>query len=161
MLSWLCKVILISGPDFCLARRFSGWHTMHTNHFHLPPFWEHVSNKWHSNSFITCLLSSSIRVQPLQTLCRFNTKYSISNLLLSLIQFKTNLCPGRDPNPTPQKCSCSCRTASPAGLFPALLGRWRTTVFSLFADLVRLWEAWNADTAEVKAARNKVSRKMA
>lgn len=90
-----------------------------------------------------------------------HTKYSISNLLLLLIQFKANLCPGWDPNPTLQKCSCSCTTASTAGLFLALLGRWRISIFSLFANLVRLQEAWNADTAEVKAARNKVSRKMA
>lgn len=48
--------------------------------------------------------------------------HSSSSLLLC-IQFQTKLCPGWDPNPTPQKCSWSCRTACPAGLFPALLGR--------------------------------------
>lgn len=44
---------------------------------------------------------------------------------------------------------------------PSAAGQGRITIFSLSAELVRLQEAWNADTAEIKVARNKVSRKMA
>lgn len=39
------------------------------------------------------------------------------------------------------------------GAFPTITGRGRTTVFSLFADLVTLQETWNVDTAEDKSSQ--------
>lgn len=155
MLSWLLKVIQISGPNFLLGNEIL-WAihdvAVHTNHFHLPPFWEHVEN-----SFIMFLLSSSIHVQPLQTLCQFIYTPNTPSATCSSCWYNLRQICALAGIPTPSYKNA----VVPVQLPLALLGRWRISIFSLFANLVRLQEAWNADTAEVKAARNKVSRKMA
>lgn len=127
MLSCLWEVTLISATDSLLAKEVL-WAVQdaaeHTNHFQMCWFGEHIWNKWHSNIFITPLLSSTITCSHYKCSASLSVHaHSTSSLLLLWIQSQTKLCPGWDPNPALQKCSWSGRTACAAGFSPALLGR--------------------------------------
>lgn len=120
MLSWLWKVIQNSGPDIFLGS--AGCNSTHK------PLWSSPILEAHLEQVAQLQLhyASAILLYPPATITNtlpvyLYIKYFISNLLLSW--FRPNLCPGQDPNPTLQKCSCSCRTASISKVFPSIAGQ--------------------------------------
>lgn len=159
MLSWLWEETHISAADFLFGKEGNaGWNRARQPlpaSLVLGAHLDQVAQQHlHYTSALLCYPRAAAKNALPVYLC---TLHHPPAPALGTISGKAVPWLGSQPHPT--KMQLVLQNCLYSRALPSTAGQGRITISSLSAELVRLQEAWNADTAEIKAARNKVSRK--